>query len=107
MTNLSNYYETMSRFLFLLIYFHHVSDCSYADIRSLIPDRGSGYIRNYRFGMFEDQMKTTEITREELLITAKLRQLQKLIRMKGKHYMLRHIQILCTFLISFKFQYTY
>ena len=98
MTNLSNYYETMSRFLFLLIYFRHVSDCSEIDIRS----RGdSGYIGNYRFGMFEDQMKTIEITREELLITAKLRQLQKLIRMKGKHYMLRHIQILCTFLKFF------
>ena len=65
-----NCFLTMSRFIFLLMYLHSFADCSCS--------------ANYRFGIFEDHKKTTELTKEELFNASKLRRLQKLIHMKGR-----------------------
>ena len=40
---------------------------------------------NYRFGLFEDQIKTERVFREEYFIIAKTRQIQKWIRVKGRY----------------------
>ena len=41
---------------------------------------------NYRFGLFEDNIKTEAILKEELFVIAELMQVRKLMGIKGRYY---------------------
>ena len=75
---LSTYNFSMILFMLLFTSFHDYADCIYH-----IEQSSKNHFINYRFGVFEDQRKTTKLLKEELSITFNLQQVFGLITNKG------------------------
>ena len=67
------------KIIFLLwIYLYGNADCIYHTVQN-----SHNYFQNIRFGVFEDQRRTADILKEELIITPQLRKIQKWFVNKG------------------------
>ena len=67
------------KIIFLLwIYLYGNADCIYHTVQN-----SHNYFKNIRFGVFEDQRRTTDILKEELIITPQLRKIQEWFANKG------------------------
>ena len=68
----------MKIILLLLIYIYGNADCIYHTVQN-----SHNYFKNIRFGVFEDQRRTSDILKEELIITSQLRKIQEWFANKG------------------------
>ena len=62
----------------LLIYLNGNADCIYHTVQN-----SHSYFKNIRFGVFEDQRRTADIFKEELIIISQLRKSQEWLSNKG------------------------
>ena len=70
----------------LLIYLNGNADCIYHTVQN-----SHNYFKNIRFGVFEDQRRTADILKEELIITLQLREIQEWFTNKGIIYCLHFV----------------
>ena len=69
----------MMKIIFLLlIYLYGNADCIYHTV-----ENSHNYFKNIRFGVFEDQRRTADIFKEELIVTTQLRKNQEWIAKTG------------------------
>jgi hypothetical protein len=72
---------TQLSFILLLVCLQSFIDCRYSVDQNLHK-----YYNNYRFGVYENQRRTSKIVKEELFIGNKMRQIQAWIEVKGVWY---------------------
>ena len=68
----------MNIIFLLLIYLYGNADCIYHTVQN-----SHSYFKNIRFGVFEDQRRTADIFKEELIIISQLRKSQEWLSNKG------------------------
>ena len=68
----------MNIIFLLLIYLYGNADCIYHTVQN-----SHSYFKNIRFGVFEDQRRTSDIFKEELIIISQLRKSQEWLSNKG------------------------
>ena len=68
----------MNIIFLLLIYLYGNADCIYHTVQN-----SHSYFENIRFGVFEDQRRTADIFKEELIIISQLRKSQEWLSNKG------------------------